>query len=495
MTFQQAMSSLAACFEPQTFLMMMIGCIGGIIVGAIPGITGSTGIILLLPLIYNLDMLPALVVMAGMFCGIMYGGAIPAILIKTPGTPSAAATSLDGYPLAQQGKAGKAITVSLVASVIGGLFSGLCLMFISPILAKWALKFQAPEYFALALFGLTLIASTGKDFLKGMISGFLGLLLATIGVDVITGSQRFTFDSVFLIGGIGTLPLLVGLFAMTQVFCDVTNKSKPPIQETGHGSFWLTKDEWKRITFPMIVSALAGMIIGIAPGAGGAIACFLGYECARKVSKHPEEFGHGSIEGLAASECANNATTGGDLIPLITLGVPGDAITAVMMGAFMLIGIRPGPMLFTDYGTEMNVFFMAFMLMQVIILIVGAAGTNLWIKILKIPRTVLMPLVMVFSFLGAFTLAGSTRDAVFTLIFGIVGYFMKKFDYPAPPMILGLILGSMAEQNLNRTLMIYDTWTVIFTRPIACVLMVISILTLAWSVYEMIQEKRKAKAN
>lgn len=493
MGFQEAMAAIAACFEPQTFLMMMIGCIGGIIVGAIPGITGSTGIILLLPLIYNLDMLPALVVMAGMFCGTMYGGAIPAILIKTPGTPSAAATALDGYPLAQQGKAGKAITISLVASVIGGLFSGVCLMLISPLLAKWALKFQAPEYFALALFGLTLIAGSGKDFLKGMISGFLGLLLATIGVDVITGSARFTFNSVFLIGGISTLPLLVGLFAMTQAFCDVQNRSSLPVQDSNYGSFLLTREEWKRIAWPMVVSAVAGMVIGIAPGAGGAIACFLGYECARKVSKHPEEFGNGSIEGLAASECANNSTTGGDLIPLITLGVPGDAITAVMMGAFMLIGIRPGPMLFTDFASEMNVFFMAFILMQLVILVVGAAGTRLWIKILKIPRGILMPMVMLFCFLGAFSLAGSSRDAVFTLIFGILGYLMRKFDYPAPPMILGLILGSMAEQNLNRTLLIYDSWTVIFTRPIACVLIVISVLTVLWSVYEAVKAKRKER--
>ena len=223
---QYSWDMLLSVFEPTTFIMMIVGCIGGILVGAIPGITGSTGIIILLPLIYKMDMLPALVVMAGMFCGTMYGGAIPAILIKSPGTPSAAATSLDGYPLAQQGKAGKALTISLVASVIGGLFSGVCMMLISPFLAQWALKFQAPEYFALALFGLTLIASSSNDFLKGLITGFLGLLLGCVGVDVITGTARFTFNSVMLIGGVSVLPLLVGLFALSQVFESVFDKTE-----------------------------------------------------------------------------------------------------------------------------------------------------------------------------------------------------------------------------------------------------------------------------
>ncbi len=486
---------LGSVFEPTTFIMMLVGCLGGIIVGSIPGITGSIGIIILLPLIYKLDMLPAMVVMAGMFCGTMYGGAIPAVLIQTPGTPSAAATALDGYPLAQQGKAGKAITISLVASVIGGLFSGVCLMLVSPILAKLALSFQAPEFLALALFGLTLIASSSDNFLKGLITGFLGLLIGCVGVDVITGTARFTFDSVLLIGGFSILPLLIGLFAMAQIFSDVMSKKKTLVkQDTNYGSFLLTKSEWKRIALPLLVSSLAGIFIGISPGAGGAIACWLGYEWAKKISKHPEEFGKGSIEGLAASECANNATTGGDLVPLLTLGVPGDTITAVMLGAFMLIGIRPGPLLFRDHGYEMKVFFAAFLVMQIVILIFGALGTPLWIKILRIPKSILMPAVMMLCFIGAYSLTNSTDDALFALGFGILGYFMKKFGYPAPPMILGLILGSLAEQNLNRTLLIHNgNWSVIFTRPISAVLMAISLLTIISSLVSVIRASIKEK--
>ena len=483
----------AGLTDPTTIGMMLVGCIGGIIIGAIPGLSGSTGIILLLPLIYKLDMVPALVVMAGMFCGTMYGGSLPAILIQAPGTPSAAATSLNGYPLAQAGKAGKAITVALVASVIGGLASGVCLMFVSPFLARFALKFQAPEYFALALFGLTLIASSGGNFIKGLISGFVGLLLSCIGVDVITGSSRFTFGTTILSGGVGVLPLLVGLFAMAQVLIDVTNRSEPPRQEKNFGSFMLSLEEWKMILLPMLVAAVTGIVIGIAPGAGGAIACFMGYELSKKVARRPDLYGKGSIEGLAASECANNATTGGAMIPLITLGVPGDAVTAVMLGAFMLVGIKPGPTLFQEYGTEMQTFFLAFIVMQLVILVLGGLGTGLWIKILSIPRSILMPAVLLFCFLGAYSLAGSTRDAVFALAFSILGYFMKKFQYPAPPLILGLILGSMAEQNLNRTLMIHQSWTVLFTRPISAVLMIISVFTVVWSMTEALRTKMKEK--
>lgn len=492
--FETLISSLAGVFEPTTFLMMIIGCTGGIIVGAIPGLSGSTGIILLLPLIYNLDMVPAIVVMAAMFCGSMYGGSIPAILIKTPGTPSAAATTLDGYPLASQGKAGKAITVALVSSVIGGLVSAICLLLISPILATWAMKFQAPEYFALALFGLTLIASSSNDFLKGLIAGFFGLFIGCIGVDIITGNSRFTFGSVSLMGGISSLPLLVGIFAFAQVFADLSNKISPQKQENNYGSFLLTRDEWKRIAVPILIGSLVGVGIGIIPGAGGAIAVFLCYELAKKVSKNPDEFGNGSIEGIAAAECSNNATTGGALIPLITLGIPGDAVTAVMLGAFMLIGIKPGPQLFIDYGKEMNIFFVAFIVMQFVILVIGGLGTPLWIKILSIPRTILMPAVMMFGFIGAYSLSNNLKDATMALIFGIIGYFMKKYSIPGAPVVLGLILGPMAEQNLNRTLLIYEgDWTILFTRPIAGVLMLVSIAIVAWSFISVMITKRKEK--
>ena len=490
-------SALAGVFDPSTFSMMLVGTVAGIIVGAIPGLSGSTGIILLLPLIYKLEMVPTLVVMAGVFCGSMYGGAIPAILIQTPGTPSAAATVFDGYPLARAGKAGKAITVALMASVTGGLVSGICLTLLSPLLAQWALKFQAPEYFALALFGLSLIASSGDNLIKGLISGFTGLFVSCIGVDVITGSARFTGGTTLLMGGVNVLPLLVGLFAMTQVLIDANSKDPLPPQETGHGSFRLTKEEWKRIALPLAITAVVGVVIGIIPGAGGAIACFMGYEAVKRISKHPEEFGHGSIEGLAAAECSNNACTGGDMIPLITMGVPGDSITAVMLGVFMLVGIRPGPQLFTNHAFEMNVFFVSFMLIQFVILIIGSLGTRMFIKILKIPRSILMSAVMMLCFIGAYSLTNSTRDAWFALVFCIIGFVMKKFKFPAAPVVLGLVLGPMAEQNLNRTLLLHrGDISVLFTRPISLTLIIISVFSIGCCVVPaMVKFFKEGKVN
>lgn len=488
---------IAAIFAGLTDLttigMMLLGSVLGIIIGAIPGLSGSIGIILLLPLIYTLDMVPALVVMAGMFCGTMYGGSIPAILLQVPGTPSAAATAIDGNQLAKAGKAGKALTVAMVASVSGGVLSGLCLMFISPLLADFALKFQAPEYFALALFGLTLIASSGENFVKGLISGFVGLLISCVGVDVITGSGRFTFGTSILSGGIDVLPMLVGVFAIAQVFIDVADKSEASKERASVGTSKLDKEEWKMIVRPILIAAVVGIVIGIAPGAGGAIAIFIAYEVSKRFAKKPELYGKGSIEALAAAESGNNGTTGGALIPLLTLGVPGDAVTSVMLGVFMLIGIKPGPTLFSEYGTEMQIFFAAFIVMQFVILLLGTLGKNLWLKILNIPRTILMPAVLLLCFLGAYSLAGTTRDAIFALVFAVIGYFMKKFKYPAPPLILGLILGSMAEQNLNRTLMIYEDWTILFARPISAVLMIISIGTIAWSFSEPLRKKMKEK--
>lgn len=484
-------TSLMGVFEPMTFFMLIVGCVAGIAVGAIPGLSGSTGIVLLLPLIYGLDMVPAMVVVGGVFAGSMYGGSIPAILISTPGTPSAAATTVDGYPLAKQGQAGKAIMVALVASVTGGVVSAVGLMTIAPLLAGWALRFQAPEYFALALFGLTIIASSTSDFLKALIAGFFGLFLGTIGVDVITGISRFTLGQVSLMGGISTLPLLVGIFAFTQVFKGVNDNEDPIIQETNYGSFMLSKSEWKQILIPLIIGSVVGVTIGIIPGAGGAISVWVCYEMAKKASKKPEEFGKGSIEGIAAAESSNNATTGGSLIPLVTLGVPGDAVTAVMLGAFMLIGIRPGPLLFEDHGQEMNTFFMAFLIIQFVILILGAVGTPLFTKVLSIPRAILMPAVLLFGFVGAYSLSNNLNHVATALIFGIIGYFMNLYKLPAPPIILGLILGPMAEQNLDRTILIYGDWTAVFTRPISGILMLVSVAVIIKSIIDLIKARRQ----
>lgn len=473
---------LSYTLQPTTMLVMMIGLVGGIILGAIPGMTGSMGIILLLPLIYQLDFGAALVTLAAMFSGAMYGGSISAVLLRAPGHPSAAATVLDGYPMAQKGEAGKALGIAVIASVFGGLVSGAALILVSPQLARVALEFRAPEFFALSVFGLTIIASaTSKNLIKGLIVGFLGLFIATIGVDEVWGVSRFTFNTRFLMAGLSLLPVLVGLFALSQIFVEVTKARKgEKVEKQIIRGVIPTKADLKRIILPMIVGSVLGTMIGIIPGAGGAIACFVSYDLIKRFHKNKDEWGTGVPEGIAAPESANNGTVGGAMIPLLTLGIPGDAVTAVMLGALMLIGLRPGPMLFIEHLPVVQTLFAAFIVMQFLILFLGLAGTKVWPKVLETPKQILMPLIVIACFLGAYTLANNLNDAMTALIFGVIGYFMRKYDYPAPPMILGLILGPMAEQNLNRALLVSrNDWRFLFASPVSTTFIVLSLISLA----------------
>jgi putative tricarboxylic transport membrane protein len=479
--FQGLVRGLVHTLEPWTMLLMMIGLVGGIILGAIPGMTGSMGIILLLPLLYHLKLGPALVTLAAMFCGAMYGGSISAILIRTPGHPSAAATVLDGYPMAQKGEAGMALSIAVIASVAGGLLSGVCLIFLSPELAKLALQFRAPEFFTLAVFGLTIIAgATAKNILKGLIVGVVGVFLSRIGVDEIWGTTRYTFGTDFLMSGLSLLPALVGLFAFSQVFYDLAKAIKGEVvPKQNIGKILPTKAYWKRIAVPILVGSVIGITIGIIPGTGGAIACFLSYDLIKRFHRNKDEWGTGVPEGIAAPESANNGTTGGAMIPMLSLGVPGDSVTAVMLGALMLVGVRPGPMLFVEHIESVYTLFSAFMLMQIIILILGLGGIKVWPKILDIPQNILTPLIVIACFLGSYTLANSLNDALTALIFGIIGYFMQKYGYPAPPLILGLILGPMTEANLNRALIVSEgSWMFLFDSPISTAFVAFSLLSL-----------------
>jgi putative tricarboxylic transport membrane protein len=396
--------------------------------------------------------------------------------------------------MGQKGQAGKALFTAVFASAIGGLLSGVCLLFIAPQLAKVALNFQAPEFFALSIFGLTLMASSsGKSMVKGLISGFMGLFLSTVGVDIISGNLRFTFGVVKLMAGFNILPVLIGVFALAQVFIDLSNKSPQIRQDTSRlGNIFPSREEFKSMLLPILIGSVIGIAIGIIPGSGGAISCFLAYEVVRRLSKHPDLFGTGIVEGIAAPESSNNGTTGGALVPLLTLGIPGDTVTAVMLGAFMLIGIKPGPQLFVENGQAVNTFFMAFIIMQILMLFFGIVGTKVWPRLLDVPRCVMMPLVMIFCFLGAYTLNNNLGDVIIALIFGIVGFFMQKLGFPGAPMILGIILGPMAEQNLNRALLIsHNDWKVFFARPISCTFIVVTALSVIYTVYSSARKKAK----
>lgn len=474
---------LKIAVQPSNLLIMLIGVASGIVVGALPGVTSSMGIILLLPFTYYMKPETALLLLTGMYCASMFGGSISAILLKTPGTPSAAATAIDGYPLARQGKAGKAISAALIGSVVGGLASGICMVLLAPLLAKFALRFGPPEYFSLAVFGLTIIASvSGKDLVKGLIAGLIGLLLSLIGIDNITGSQRLTLGIDLLANGFDFLPVMIGVFAVSEVLDRLEKKSEQIPITTSLGNLFLTLDELKSLIVPMIVGIIIGTLIGVLPGTGGTIATFLAYNELRRWSKNKEKFGQGALEGVAVCETANNAVTGGAMVPTLSLGVPGDAVTAVMLGAFVLIGVRPGPLMFTQQPKVVYSFFAGWFIIQFMMLLVGFISILLAPNILKIKDEILMPIVLVLCIIGSFSLRNSIYDVGVALCFGVLGYLMRKAGFPMPPLVLGLILGPMAEQNLNRTLLIAkNDWTILLRRPISLALLLAAIASVAFS--------------
>ncbi len=490
------LNGLAAAFVPYTFLMMLIGVVGGIVIGALPGMSGSMGMVLMMPLLYHMSSTDALLVLAGIFCGSMYGGSISAVLICTPGTPSASATVLDGFPMTRQGRAGKALGISVFSSFVGGLFSAIALLLIAPQLAKVALSFQAQDYFALSIFGLTIMASSsGKNMVKGLIAGWFGLLLSTVGVDGNMGLSRFTFDSVSLMSGIPLLPVLIGVFALSQIFenseksLDAQDVVKQDLRDV-----WPSFADIRQIALSLAVGCVVGTLIGIVPGTGGAIACFLAYDLAKRLHPHGDKFGTGLVEGVAAPESANNATTGGAMVPLLTLGIPGDVMTAVMLGALMLIGVRPGPLLFTEQPHVVYTLLAGMILIQFLILGLGLLACRYSPKILAIPPGILNPAIVLFCIIGSYTLANNMWDVLLTFVFGGVGYLMRKFGYPGAPLVLGLILGPMAEDHLNRALLVSkNDWTTFFTRPISGAFLALSALSLAYSFHNYFKDKAKGK--
>jgi putative tricarboxylic transport membrane protein len=473
-------------FNLQYMLVIAGGTLCGILVGILPGLSSVMGLTIMLPITFTLKGEGGILMMLGIFCGAIYGGSITACLLNTPGTANSAATCLDGYPLAvKHGQPGRAIGLSTYASTFGGIFSALCLLWTSPLLAQVALKFSPAEYFGLMIFGISIVTGiSGKDVVKSMLGACLGLLLATIGVDSITGVYRFTFDTVFLGGGISFIPVLIGLFAFSQCLVSVE-------EEFGKEGKLMVSGKIKKIlpafadikaTFPTVIrSSIIGTIVGAIPGTGGDIACWLGYNEARRWSKTPEQFGDGAIAGIVAPESANNAVSGGAMIPLLTLGIPGDAGTAVMLGAFMMQGLIPGPLLFTEQTAKVYTIIFGVFVANIMMGLFGFAGLNLFTKILKIPKVIMTPMIFVFCFVGTYAMNHDMNDITLMIVSGVVGFFILKLNFSIPPIILGLILGRPAEENLRRSLVLSkgDPF-VFFQRPISCALIIIAILSLVY---------------
>ena len=444
---------LQQAFNPIVLLYMIAGTAAGICIGALPGLTATMGVALLLPLTFGMDATSGILMLLGIYVGAIYGGSISAVLLHTPGTPASAATAIDGYEFTKRGEAGRALGIATMGSYVGGIVSCICLLLISPQLAKLALKFSSAEFFLLALFGLCIISNiSGKSLEKGLICGFLGILTATIGIDSVTSYIRFS-DNINLLSGVQYIAVMIGLFAMSQAFEtieDIFSKDEVTVKVD---KVLPSKEDMKVILRTSPITGLIGTFIGIVPGAGADIGSFVGYNTARGFSKNPENFGKGAPDAIAASEGGNNGVTGGALIPMLTLGVPGDAVAAIMIGALTIQGLTPGPMLFEENKVLVYTIFVGMFVANTIMVLLGFSCIRLFTRVLSVPKTILTPIIFALCVIGSYAMRNNLFDVGIMLFAGIVGYFLGKVKIPTSPAILGLILGPMAEKNFRTALL------------------------------------------
>jgi len=467
------------------------GVILGIIIGVLPGLTATMGIALLIPLTYYVSPSIGLSMLVGIFTGGIYGGSVSAILLKTPGTPAAGATILDGNPLAQKGQAGKAIAIATIASAIGGLIGALILSLLAPQIAKIAVRFGPPEYVLLGIYGLTMISYvSGTSLIRGLFAGCIGLLISTFGVDPISSVPRFTFGTLNLLTGFELLPILIGIFAMSQAIEGVKNSREVMPPQAKLTKVGISLQEFFRILPHIVKSAFIGTFVGAVPGTGTDIAAFLSYGEAKRSSKYPEEFGKGSIEGVAAPESGNNACVNGAMIPMFTLGIPGEAATAVILGGLMVLGLQPGPLLFVDKPEIIYTVFASTITSNLFMIIVGILGARVFAKVLSLPKSIIVSFIFIFSVVGSYSMRNSMFDIIVMMCSGLLGYVFTIIDYPIPPVLLGVILGPLVESNLGRTLLVSGgNLTIFFKRPISIFFIIVIVGTISSNIYKHFKSK------
>jgi len=456
-TFNHILNGFVVCMQPMNLMYTFIGVLMGTIIGVLPGIGPSAGIALLIPITYGMDPTSALIMLAGIYYGTKYGGSTTAILIRTPGEAASVMTSIDGYEMARNGRAGAALAVSAIGSFIAGTIGVIGLTLFALPLASMALKFGPAEYFTLMLFAMTAVSTlTGESPAKGVIATVFGLMIATIGIDLQSGQARYTMGIPEFQDGVGFVVVVVGLFAMAEVLRGLEDIFKGTSAEAMKitGKLWLTKEEWKRSIGPIWRGGIIGFVIGVLPGAGGTIASIMSYTTEKRISKNPEEFGRGAIEGVAGPEAANNSDTAGALVPLLTLGVPGGGATAVLMGAFIMYGVQPGPLLFQNKPELVWGLINSMYVGNVMLVILNLPLIGLFVRLLYIPVGILYPLIVTISAIGAYAINGSMVDLWLILIFGIVGYVFGKVDIPVAPLVLSLVLGGIMEQSFRQAMTI-----------------------------------------
>lgn len=482
--------------SPGNLVFCFIGVFIGTLIGVLPGIGPVGAMSLLLPTTLHVSPVGAIIMLAGIYYGAMYGGSTTSILLNIPGEAASVVTCLEGYQMARKGRAGPALGISAFGSFIGGTVSILGLMLVAPPLAEGALRFGPPEYFSLMVLGMTLLIYLASGSIpKALMMAAFGIVLGIIGIDATSGAQRFTFGILDLNDGIGLVPLVMGLFGISEVLLNVEQSLKREIFQTKIQDLLPNREDWKKSAAPIARGSVLGFLLGILPGGGALISSFISYAVEKKISKNPEEFGKGAIEGVAGPETANNSATGGAFIPLLTLGIPANVVMAMLLGALLIHGLQPGPMLMKDHP---DLFWGVVTSMYVgngMLLLLNLPLIGLWVQVLKVPYRILFPLIILFCLIGAYSINYSITDVLIMIVFGVVGYLMKKFDYEGAPLVLAYVLGPMLEMSLRQSLtMSNGSFLIFISRPISAVGIIASILLVISPLLPWIGRRRPAMA-
>jgi len=491
--FQNILLGFQVVLDPTNLLLCFIGVVVGTMVGVLPGIGPVGAMALLLPATFKATPTSSIIMLAGIYYGAMYGGSTTSILVNIPGEAASVVTCLDGYQMARQGRAGPALGMAAMGSFIAGTLSVIGLMWIARPLAKAALRFGPPEYFALMCTGLIILTYLAQgSILKALMMALVGIIIGNVGLDMISGLPRFTFGIDELTDGVGIIPVVMGLFGISEVLINIERTLKRDIFQTQIGHLWPSLKDWAVAKWSILRGTLIGFLLGILPGGGAILSSFVSYAVEKKVSKHPERFGKGAIEGVAAPESANNAAAGGALIPLLSLGIPPNVVMAMLYTALMIHGIQPGPLLLKNNPDLFWGLVASMYLGNVLLLLLNLPLIGIWVRVLKVPYRILFPLILLFCLIGAYSVKNTTFDLFLMIFFGAVGYLMRKFDYEAAPLILAFVLGPMLEQSLRQSLLISKGSFMIFvSRPISTVALSFGFLLLLSNIFPYIKKRRQ----
>lgn len=485
--FQGILEGFAVVLTLKNLAFCFAGVLVGTLVGVLPGIGPAAAISLLLPSTFRFDPTSSIIMLAGLYYGVMYGGSTTSILVNIPGEAASVITCLDGHQMARQGRAGPALGIAAFGSFIAGTLGVIGLMLLAPKLASFALLFGAPEYFSLMVMSMTLVTYLSRGSpLKSLMMAFLGLILGTVGLDTVTAKPRFTYDILVLRDGLGIVPVVMGLFGVSEVLLNVGLTINREILKGKMKGLLPSRQDWKDSALPIVRGSVLGFFLGILPGIGAIIPTFLSYGLEKRLSRHPERFGAGAIEGVAAPEASNNAAATGNFVPMLSLGIPANAIMAILLGALTLYGIQPGPLLIRDHPQLFWGLIASMYVGNVMLLILNLPLISVWVQVLKVPYGILYPLILLFCLIGSYSLNNHIGDVIIMWIFGLLGFLMKKLRFEAAPLVLALVLGPMLEDNLRQALIISGgSFAVFFTRPLSAAFLLVSLVTLLFPLWKL----------